>query len=154
MTANFEDWVAICETKARYCRCLDSKDWVGYADCFTEDFVLDTPPAGNITRGRDAAVKTVRGAVETAETAHQVHNPEISFAADGRSADVIWAMQDRVSWGEERRAKLGNCGHTGFGHYREHYVKCADGRWRIKTLKLSYLKMDFHHSPGHGPAAS
>jgi ketosteroid isomerase-like protein len=142
MAAEFSDWLAICETKARYCRCLDTKDWTGYADCFTEDFVLDTPPAGNVTHGRDAAVKTVRRAVENAKTSHQVHNPEISFAQDGNSADVIWAMQDRVTWGEDRRAQMGNSGHLGFGHYREHYVRCDDGRWRIAKLVLSYLQMD------------
>ena len=144
MTANFADWLAICETKARYCRCLDTKDWDGYGDCFTEDFVLDVPPDGNVTRGRDAAVKAVRGWVETATTAHQVHNPEMTFAEDGQSADVIWAMQDRVNWGEDRRAEVGDSGHTGYGHYREHYVKCDDGRWRIKHQNLSYLAMDFY----------
>jgi ketosteroid isomerase-like protein len=144
MTANFTDWLAICETKARYCRCLDTKDWAGYADCFTEDLVMDNPPEGNITRGRDAAVKMVRAAVETSITTHHVHNPEISFDADGRGANVIWAMQDRNTWDAPRRAETGHAGHTGFGHYRERYVKCADGRWRIKSLKLSYLQMDFY----------
>ena len=42
----FEDWQAICETKARYCRCMDTKDWLGWADVFTEDLVLDSTPAG------------------------------------------------------------------------------------------------------------
>jgi ketosteroid isomerase-like protein len=149
MTPNFTDWLAICETKARYCRCLDTKDWAGYADCFTEDLVLDTPPEGNVTRGRDAAVKTVRGAVETAKTAHHVHNPEISFDADGKSANVVWAMQDRVTWGEDRAKRMGNSGHLGHGHYRERYVKCDDGRWRIKSLVLSYLQMDEFDSEGH-----
>jgi ketosteroid isomerase-like protein len=144
MTANFADWVAICETKARYCRCLDTKDWAGYADCFTEDMVLETPPAGNITRGRDEVLKAVRRAVETSKTVHQVHNPEIVFDADGQGANVIWAMQDRNTWSEERRAQLGNSGHTGYGHYRERYVKCDDGRWRIKSQVLSYLHMDFY----------
>jgi hypothetical protein len=105
---------------------------------------LDTPPAGNITRGRDAAVKKVRAAVETSITCHQVHNPEISFDADGQGANVIWAMQDRNIWDAARRAETGRAGHTGYGHYRERYVKCADGRWRIKSLKLSYLQMDHY----------
>jgi hypothetical protein len=78
MTANFADWVAICETKARYCQ----------------------------------------------------------------SADVIWAMNDRVAWSEDRIAAMGDLGHTGYGHYREHYVKCADGKWRIKHQVLSYLTFD------------
>lgn len=29
--------IAIAEVKARYCLTLDTKDWAGYADCFTED---------------------------------------------------------------------------------------------------------------------
>jgi hypothetical protein len=149
MTPNCTDWIAICETKARYCRCLDTKDWAGYGDCFTEDFVLNTPPEGNITHGRDAAVKKVRSLVEAAKTAHHVHNPEITFDTDGKGANVIWAMQDRVTWDDERRKRVGNSGHTGYGHYRERYVKCTDGRWRIKTLVLSYLQMDQYGVTGH-----
>ena len=142
MTANFADWVAICETKARYCRCLDTKDWAGYGDCFTEDFVLETPPAGNVTHGRDAVVAKVRSLVETSKTAHHVHNPEMAFDPDGQGADVIWAMQDRNTWEAERAAQTGMKGHTGWGHYHERYVKCADGAWRIKTQKLSYIQFD------------
>ena len=143
MTGSFTDWVAICEAKARYCRCLDTKDWDGYADVFTEDLVLDTSPAGGFKiEGRDQAIRMIRGSIETAKTAHQVHNPEMAFAADGQSADVIWAMNDRVLWGADRIASMGDLGHTGYGHYREHYVKCPDGKWRIKYQSLSYLAFD------------
>lgn len=143
MAANFTDWLAICETKARYCRCLDTKDWDGYADVFTEDFVLDTSPGGGYkVEGRDQAISMIRQSIETARTAHQVHNPEISFTDDGQSATVIWAMNDRVAWGDDRIGAMGSLGHTGYGHYREHYVKCADGKWRIKHQVLSYLQFD------------
>ena len=84
----------------------------------------------------------MRSLVEAAKTAHHVYNPEITFEADGQGASVICAMQDRVTWDEEGRKRVGNSGHTGYGHYRERYVKCTDGRWRIKTLVLSYLQMD------------
>lgn len=152
MTPSFADWVAICETKARYCRCLDTKDWSGFAACFTEDLVLTTPPSDHTTHGRDAALTMIRGAVETATTAHQVHNPEIAFDEDGQAASVIWAMQDRVIWGEDRRGRIGETGHTGYGHYRERYVRCADGQWRIRSQVLSYLHMD-HFGRGTDPAA-
>jgi hypothetical protein len=106
--------------------------------------VLDTPPEGNVSRGRDALLATVRGYVETSVTNHQVQNPEITF--DGPdAADVIWALQDRNIWSAERRETMGNAGHTGFGHYRERYVRCADGKWRIQHQKLSYVHMDFYH---------
>ena len=143
MSINFADWMAICETKARYCRCLDTKGWAGYADVFTEDLILDTSPAGGYKiEGRDKAIRTIRSSVETARTAHQVHNPEMTFSGDGQSADVLWAMNDRVIWGPERVATMGDLGHVGYGHYREHYVKCADGKWRIKRQQLSYLTFD------------
>jgi hypothetical protein len=147
MPANFADWVAICEVKARYCRLMDTKDWAGWADCFTEDLVLDTTPAGGYRiDGREAAIAMVRRSIETAKTAHHVHNPEVSFIGEDE-ADVIWAMQDRVEMAADRHEELGEIGHTGYGHYREKYVRCADGKWRIKSTAMSYLHYDRHPGP-------
>lgn len=36
--AYLQDLVAISWLKARYCRTLDTKDWGGFAELFTEDF--------------------------------------------------------------------------------------------------------------------
>jgi ketosteroid isomerase-like protein len=128
---------------------MDTKDWAGWADCFTEDLVLDTSPAGGYRiEGRDAAIKAVLGSIEHAKTAHQVHNPEVVFAEDGQSARVIWAMNDRVEMAEDRQEAIGEYGHTGYGHYREQYLKCADGKWRIKESQLSYLQFDSRRYPG------
>ena len=138
--ATIEARIAIGEVKARYCRCLDTKDWAGYADCFTDDFELDTRPSGGaITHSRDEALRMVRGAVETAMTCHQVHSPEM--AIDGDVATVVWAMQDRVAWGEDRRQRMGNAGFTGFGHYHERYER-RNGQWRIAKQILTRLHMD------------
>ena len=140
MTAKFADWLAICETKARYCRCLDTKDWAGWADVFTTDMVMDgSKCGGQVTHGREAVVAYVRSCIETAKTSHQVHNPEMVF--DDAGADVIWAMQDRVRMGDDRELG-GHLGHTGYGHYHERYVKGGDGKWRIKHQALTYLQMD------------
>ena len=141
--ATIADYIAICEVKARYCRTLDTKDWAGYADVLTEDLELDTRPAGGaLTHGRDESVRMVRAAVENAITSHHVHSPEIKI--DGDTADVVWAMQDRVIWGEDRRARMGNFGHTGFGHYHEQYVR-QNGRWRIAKQILTRLHMDCYY---------
>lgn len=138
-----DDYLAICDTKARYCRCLDEKDWNGYADTFTPDVVLDTTGSGGeVLQGRDRLVQTVRGSIETATTVHQVHSPEMT-AVDADTVDVIWAMQDRVIWGEERAKVVGRRSLTGFGHYRERYVRCDDGGWRIARSKLTRLHIDF-----------
>ncbi len=141
-----EVYIAISEVKARYCRTLDSKDWSGFGDVFTDDVELDTRPAGgSLTHGREALVRIVRASVETAKTAHQIHSPEITL--DGDTAQVIWAMQDRVVWGPDRAPKMGNAGHTGYGHYHERYVR-ENGRWRIAAQRLTRLHVDTYELAG------
>jgi uncharacterized protein (TIGR02246 family) len=136
-----EAYIAISQVKARYCRTLDTKDWAGYTDVFTEDFVMDTSAAGGPPpiHGREAAVRMVRAAVEHAITAHQVHSPEIQL--EGDTAQVVWAMQDRVVWSKGRRPAPNLKGHTGFGHYHERYVR-QNGRWRIAEQRLTRLHVD------------
>ncbi|MBU6206770.1 MAG: SgcJ/EcaC family oxidoreductase [Alphaproteobacteria bacterium] len=131
---SFPDWLAITEVKARYCRCLDTKDWAGYADVFTEDAVLDTTGAGGKRiEGRDAAVDYVRSSItDDVITTHHVHAPEISI--DGDTATVIWAMQDRNIWPNGRTL-------LGFGHYHERYVR-QDGQWRIAESRLTRINIE------------
>lgn len=131
--ADFNDWLAIAAVKAAYCRLLDTKDWAGWAQLFTEDCEMDVRPSGGTLEiGRDAFVASVRAAIETTKTAHQVHFPEITI--DGDSATAIWPMQDRLIWEDGRTL-------TGYGHYHERYVK-QDGRWRIASQKLTRLIME------------
>jgi len=75
--------------------------------------------------------------VGTAITAHHVHSPEIELI-DPDTADVIWAMQDRVVYGADRLSRVQYAGHTGFGHNHERYVR-ENGRWRIAKTKLTRL---------------
>ena len=136
------DRIAIEETKARYCRYLDTKDWDGFASLFVEDLILDTTGSGGaVVRGRDKAVETTRAAVGEARTIHQVHAPEITFIDDD-TAEVIWAMQDRIVWPQERASRIGSEALTGWGHYHERYVRSPDGKWRIASLRLTRLHMD------------
>jgi hypothetical protein len=148
--AKLEAYVAISELKARYCRTLDSKDWAGYADVFTEDLELDTRPAGGtITHSRDEALKIVRRSIETAATAHQVHGLELTL--NGDEADGVWALQDRVVYQPAERPQVKQADGsikrlaslTGYGQYHEHYVR-QDGRWRIARQTLSRFHVDYH----------
>lgn len=128
---NFADWLAICNVKARYCRLLDTKDWAGWGDLFTEDCRLDTTASGGpVYNGRAEIVAGVKQAIDPAKTAHQVHSPEIEI--DGDSARAVWAMQDRVIWSDEIAL-------TGYGHYHEDYRRCGDGQWRISAQSLTRL---------------
>jgi SnoaL-like domain len=129
----FDDWLAICNLKARYCRCLDTKDWQGYAAVFSADLVLDTSGSGGARiEGRDAAVAYVRSSIAEAITTHHVHSPEIEV--DGDRATGIWAMQDRNIWPSGRKL-------LGFGHYHERYVR-VDGEWRIAESRLTRINME------------
>jgi hypothetical protein len=133
------DWIAICNAKARYCRTLDTKDWDGFRDMFTEDYELDVSDGTGmpVIKGRDAAMTQVMGSILTAKTAHQVHTPEITL--NGDEAHAIFAMQDRVVWGPDRAL-------TGYGHYHERWVR-RNGEWKIATLKLTRLHMDIQSLP-------
>jgi hypothetical protein len=130
----FADWHAIANLKAAYCRLLDTKDWEGWGQLFTEDFEQDVSGSGGgVFKGRDAAVAATRESIETAKTAHQVHFPEIVI--DGDEATAIWPLQDRLIWEDGRSL-------TAYGHYHERYRRTPDG-WRIAAQKLTRLMMDF-----------
>ncbi len=129
------DWLALGEAKARYCRTLDTKDWQGFADLMMEDLELDMSATSDleVIKGREAAIAMIRASIETARTAHQVHSPEMSI--DGDEAQVIWAMQDRVVWGEDRPSL------TGYGHYHERWLR-HNGEWKLAALRLTRLHLD------------
>jgi 3-phenylpropionate/cinnamic acid dioxygenase small subunit len=87
MTAplDIETYLAITELKARYCRTLDTKDWDGFADVFTDDFELDTRPSGGaLTHGRDEAIKVVRAASRQPSPRTRCIHPKSSSTVIGR----------------------------------------------------------------------
>lgn len=129
----FADWLGIANLKARYCRLLDSKDWDGFAELFTEDFLLDASGSGGpLLEGRDIAIASVRRSIDPAKTVHHVHSPEI--AIDGDAATAIWPMQDRLVWPDGRTL-------TGYGHYHERYVR-EGGAWKIAQSRLTRLLIE------------
>jgi hypothetical protein len=140
--------LALMEAKARYCRMLDTKDWAGYTNLLTEDFVLDVTAGTQVPviSGREAAVKQIQSSILTATTVHQVHSPEIEL--EGDEARVVWALQDRVIWGVDRPSI------TGYGHYHERWVR-RDGGWKMASLRLTRLHIDVHPpAPAKGAAIS
>jgi hypothetical protein len=150
---------AIKQLKARYFRCLDTKDWSGFLGVFTPDAVVDTteaftpkdysgavmkldgidpPPENPALRSDDIQkfVAELREMLSDVSTVHHGHMPEIELTSP-TTATGVWSMEDMLRWpkGSPMRDM------HGFGHYRETYERLAEG-WRIKTLKLTRLRVD------------
>jgi uncharacterized protein (TIGR02246 family) len=130
-----DDIEAIRQLKARYFRTMDTKDWAGMRQVFTDDVVMDTSEAGgDLARGVDAFMGFLQEALDGAVTVHQGHMPEIELTSE-TTATGIWALHDVVIFPNGMRL-------DGYGHYHETYSKGDDG-WRIASSKLTRLHTDF-----------
>ncbi|WP_319453349.1 MULTISPECIES: nuclear transport factor 2 family protein [unclassified Mycobacterium] len=130
-----DDIEAIKQLKARYCRMLDTKDFDGLRQVFTDDLVVDTTGSGGVVyTGADTFMDFVTTHLAPAVTVHQCHTPELTIASP-TTATGIWAMEDRLRFPDGAEI-------SGFGHYHETYEKVA-AAWRIKTLRLTRLRQDF-----------
>jgi uncharacterized protein (TIGR02246 family) len=130
-----DDIEAIKQLKARYFRTMDTKDWTGMREVFTDDVVMDTTDAGgNVIAGADEFLDFLRPTLADAVTVHHGHMPEIQLTSP-TTATGIWALQDTILWAKGGRM-------VGYGHYHETYEK-TDGRWRIKSSTLTRLHVDF-----------
>ena len=135
----------IKKLKARYFRCMDTKDWDGFANVFAPDAVMDMSSemrdgqteGEGVTHGARAIAAFVRGAVDAVETVHHGHMPEIEITSD-TTATGTWAMEDMLRWPAD--APIDEM--HGYGHYHETYEK-IDGQWRIATCTLTRLRVDF-----------
>jgi hypothetical protein len=125
---------AIKQLKARYCRYLDTKDWIAWRTLFSDDFRSDTAQAGGkVIVGADEFVAFTHRSLGERATVHQVHAPEIELSSP-TTAKGVWALEDvvRLAPGVNLR---------GYGHYRETYEK-VDGRWVITASTLTRLRED------------
>jgi len=137
---------AIKQTKARYFRFMDTKQWDDFAEVFAEDAVMDmsgelerngVDGSAGIVHGRSNIKNFVKDAVDAAVTTHHGHMPEINITSP-TTAEGIWAMYDLVDFGPDAAFR----GLRGYGHYHETYTKGADGTWRIQTTKLTRLRIE------------
>ena len=144
----------IRQLKARYFRCMDSKDWAGLAEVFAPDAIFDLravnsvrhpisgkidPPLADDTtvhRGREAVLSMIRSALGTLISVHHGHMPEIEIVNE-TSATGIWAMEDVIrSAPEAPPFRM-----RGYGHYHDSYERLDTG-WVIKTTAITRLLLD------------
>ncbi len=135
---------AIHALKARYFRCMDTKDWAGLETVFAPDLVADFRAATNtddesqLTHGAAAYVAKLAPILQDVVTVHHGHMPEIVIeSAD--AARGVWAMEDKL-WPQPSSQLPFRMLH-GYGHYHERYVR-LDGEWRIAEITLTRLRVD------------
>jgi uncharacterized protein (TIGR02246 family) len=130
-----DDIEAIKQLKARYFRTMDTKDWAGMRQVFTDDVIMDTTAAGgDVVTGADEFLAFLQPALQEAITVHHGHMPEIEISS-ASTAKGVWALQVTIIWPDGTRMQ-------GYGHYHETYEQVA-GKWRIKSSTLTRLHVDF-----------
>lgn len=130
---------AIKALKARYFRCVDTKQWDELETLFLEDATLRWGAAPEeVSVGRSRIVATMRATLSGATTVHQGHTPEIEFLS-ATSARGIWAMYDYVAPVDPSKSGFGPF--EGWGHYHDEYARGEDGRWRFASVELTRLRI-------------
>ena len=117
----------IKQVKARYFRCMDTKDWAAFEAVFAPDATADYSSEGDAKEwsasGAAKIVALVRRVVESAISVHHGHMAEVEVTSP-TSARGIFAMEDLIWWPEGSRRKT-QCGcrqhqvlrnMTGFGN--------------------------------------
>ena len=126
---------AIKQLKARYFRTMDTKDWAAMRAVFADDVVVDTSTSGGgVVTGADEFLAFLAPTLQDVVTVHHGHMPEITLTS-ATTAAGIWSMEDMLRFPDGSELH-------GFGHYHETYEK-AGGEWRITTLTLTRLRLDF-----------
>ena len=130
----------IKQLKARYFRCMDTKDWDGFTMVFAPDARMDVSGevsgGSGVTTGSREIAAFVRGSIDAVTTVHHGHTPEIDVTSP-TNATGVWAMEDHLWWPEGSPITTMH----GYGHYYEAYEK-VDGQWRIKSTTLTRLRTD------------
>lgn len=120
--------------KARYFRCVDSKQWEEFSTLFTDDLEVDFAESTSGPRNREEFVASAARHFEGGLSIHHGHAPEIDVL-DEDNATAIWPMFDLVESAPDSPYES----HTGYGHYTERYRR-VDGRWLISRTRLSRVK--------------
>ena len=128
-----DDLEEIKKLKARYFRSLDSKDWDLYRSVFTKDVVVDLRRAGGELHDGIEDFMAYARSLKIVQSVHHGHMPEIDLTGP-TTATGVWSMEDYNIWEDSSQ-------NHGWGHYLESYEKQGE-RWYIKTMKLSYLRVE------------
>jgi ketosteroid isomerase-like protein len=119
-----EDERAILQTLYAYGHSIDYGDEALFADCWTEDAVLDWP-FHDLYEGREAILGAFRRHTHAPDVYHKhfMVEPLIDLRGDEAAARCLYSRLDRDADGEPYVRS--------FGRYVDRLVRCPDGRWRL-----------------------
>lgn len=145
------DRAEIADLMARYLFAMDYMDADAYAECFTDDGVLDY--AGGVSEGREtirAEARVFKDAIarifkdwqgNPAKLRHLVQHKAIRIEGDRAWNTGLW--WEMTNGGPEGALKAAS-----FGTYEDELVR-VDGRWLFKRRKIYNEFLEGRHS---GPA--
>lgn len=156
MPSYADDRAEIEDLMARYLFALDFFDAQAYADCFTEDGVLDW--AGGTVEGREAiraeaaGMKEAMARVFGAETIvrHFVTNIAIAVDGDRAATRAAWFEAYNSGPADPRHARSPVMG--SFGHYEDELARVS-GRWLFKRRKIFNEFLEGRGAGSGNPAA-
>ncbi len=128
--------------KARYFYGIDNKDWeLWRREVWAPDAELIVGEMGHSVAGRDRLIAWVDQQSADQVSVHHGHMPDIEIVSD-TEATGVWAMEDLI-WRSKEHPLNGEYSYVhGWGHYREKYVKLAEG-WRIRETQLTRLRTEW-----------
>jgi hypothetical protein len=130
--------------KARYFRAVDTRAWAMFEGLFTPDALFDISDdlPGCVVTGAARIRQTASTPLTGCVSVHHGHCPEIELTSEN-SATGIWPMEDMLRWHDGSNSPIRSL--HGYGHYFEQYER-IDGRWFIKAIKLTRLRVDIEDS--------
>ncbi|MFC4564341.1 nuclear transport factor 2 family protein [Nocardiopsis mangrovi] len=128
---------------ARFARCLDERDFTGYAELFTADGALRMPGAEH--RGRAGLAEFVAADLgRYHRTHHLITNHQVDVDGDAASSRCyLYAVHLR---GPDDPADWWSVG----GHY-DHTYRREGGVWRIRTVDITPIWIGEGARPLPGP---
>ena len=125
----------IINTKSRYFLAVDLNDYEILRDVFTEEeggfsTAWNGRPGAQLIDAQIAAAQSTTGKGDMVPL-HFAHNQVVRFI-DDTHAQLLTRMHDYHTYKDNGDT------YSGYGFYVDDLLKCADGVWRIKALRLDY----------------
>ena len=125
----------IINTNSRYFLAVDLNDYEILRDVFTEEeggfsTAWNGRPGAQSIDAQIAAAQSTTGKGDMVPL-HFAHNQVVRFI-DDTHAQLLTRMHDYHTYKDNGDT------YSGYGFYVDDLLKCADGVWRIKALRLDY----------------